>query len=182
MGDGAAMAMNAVALGNVVASAFMSVSMNLLWGMVNTLQLIIHLPLISVYFPQNCQLFFSFIVDIVNFSLIPTDKIMNKIFSFKNSTSEAMGNNFKSLGYKSANILKNLGLIAVGLAALGIVVVLLVLVKYLANRSALVMKAYKFVSARIFFNSIIRAFLESYLKLCLSSFIAIQSLGVKDRE
>lgn len=107
---------------------------------------------------------------------------MNKIFSFKNSTSEIMDNNFKSLGYKSSNILKNLGLIAVGLAALGIVVVLLVLVKYLANRSALVMKAYKFVSARIFFNSIIRSFLESYLKLSLSSFIAIQSLGVKDRE
>ena len=109
--------------------------MNLLWGMVNTLQLIIHLPLLAVYFPQNCQLFFTFITDIVNFSLIPTDKIMDKMFQFKNSTEQEMNQSFKGLGYKSANILKNLGLIAIGLGGLAILVSLVLLLKIIAMKN-----------------------------------------------
>ena len=57
-----------------------SVSMQLLWGMVNTLQLIIHMNMLSVLMPANVQLFFSLIVDIVNFKIVPTDKIITAIF------------------------------------------------------------------------------------------------------
>ena len=108
--------------------------MQLLWGMVNTLQLIIHMPLLQVYFPPNCEYFFTFIVDIVSFSLIPIDKILNKVFAFKNVTSDAMSQSFKGLGYKSANILKNLGLIAIGLAGLGVIIILVLLFKLLVRK------------------------------------------------
>lgn len=54
--------------------------MQLLWGMVNTLQLIIHMNMLSVLMPANVQLFFSLIVDIVNFKIVPTDKIITGIF------------------------------------------------------------------------------------------------------
>ena len=107
--------------------------MQLLWGMVNTLQLIIYMPLLQVYFPQNCVYFFTFIVDIVNFSIIPTDKILDKVFAFKNLTSDAMSQSFKGLGYKSANILKNLGLVALGLSGLGVIIILILLSKILVK-------------------------------------------------
>ena len=117
--------------------------------------------------------FFTFIVDIVNFSIIPTDKIMNKVFAFKNITSDAMSQSFKGLGYKSANILKNLGLIAIGLAGLGAIVILVLFFKLLVLKCPKIAPAYNFISAKIFFNSIIRSFLESYLKLSISTFIAL---------
>ena len=140
------------------------------------------MPLLQVYFPQNCVYFFTFIVDIVNFSIIPTDKIMNKVFSFKNATSDAMSKSFQGLGYKSANILKNLGFIAIGLVGLGFIIILVMLLKLLVNKYPKIQPVYSFISAKIFFNCIIRAFLESYLKLSISTFIALQSLTFDDRE
>ena len=92
------------------------------------------MPLLQVTFPQNCEYFFTFIVDIVNFNIIPTDKIMNKVFSFKNATSDAMSKSFQGLGYKSANILKNLGFIAIGLVGLGFIIILVMLLKLLVNK------------------------------------------------
>jgi hypothetical protein len=53
--------------------------MQLLWGMVNTLQLVIHMNMLSIIVPANAQYFFTFIVDIVNFKIIPTKDIINKI-------------------------------------------------------------------------------------------------------
>jgi uncharacterized membrane protein len=49
--------------------------MQLLWGMVNTLQLIIHMNMLTVLMPANVQLFFSLIVEIVNFKIVPKDKV-----------------------------------------------------------------------------------------------------------
>ena len=37
------------------------------------------MPLFAIAFPANAQFFFSFIVDIVNFNIIPTDKIVDAI-------------------------------------------------------------------------------------------------------
>lgn len=54
--------------------------MQLLWGMVNTLQLIIHMNMLNVLMPANVQLFFSLIVDIVNFKIVPTDSIIKGLF------------------------------------------------------------------------------------------------------
>ena len=107
---------------------------------------------------------------------------MNKLFAFKNITSDAMSQSFKGLGYKSANILKNLGLIAIGLAGLGAIIILVLLLKLLVQKCPLIQPAYNFISAKIFFNSILRALLESYMKLSISTFIALKSLTFDDRE
>jgi hypothetical protein len=45
----------------------------MLWGMINVMQLIVHMPLLKVAFPENAVLFYSFIIDISNFDIIPTD-------------------------------------------------------------------------------------------------------------
>ena len=54
----------------------------MLWGMINVMQLIVHMPMLKVSFPQNAVLFYSFIIDISNFDIIPTASIKEKIFSF----------------------------------------------------------------------------------------------------
>ena len=54
----------------------------MLWGMINVMQLIVHMPMLNVKFPQNAVVFYNFIIDISNFDIIPMDAIKNKIFSF----------------------------------------------------------------------------------------------------
>jgi hypothetical protein len=63
--------MNYMMYGNLGLQIFLSVSMQLFWGKVNTLQLVINMNLFSVLIPANVQFFFSFLVDIVNFKVIP---------------------------------------------------------------------------------------------------------------
>lgn len=52
-GDFAASSMNYMLYGNLGLQVFMSVSMQLLWGMVNTLQLVIHMNMLTVLMPAN---------------------------------------------------------------------------------------------------------------------------------
>lgn len=89
---------------------------------------------------------------------------------------------FESAGYKSTNILKNLGLIAVGIAMLVGVVLLVLLIKFIVKKYPKLQPAYDFISAKLFFNSIIRVALETYLKLAISTMIAIKELKFEDSE
>ena len=45
----------------------------MLWGLVNVLQLIIHMPLVNVNFPINAQFFYGILIQIATFDLIPSD-------------------------------------------------------------------------------------------------------------
>lgn len=52
---------------------FFAGSMSFLWGMMYALQLIVHLPLVNVYFPANAKLFFEVITKIATFKLLDVD-------------------------------------------------------------------------------------------------------------
>jgi hypothetical protein len=43
----------------------------MLWGMINVMQIIVHMPLLNVQLPENAMLFYSLIIDISSFNLIP---------------------------------------------------------------------------------------------------------------
>ena len=58
---------------------YRATSLQTLWGMINVMQLIVHMPMLNINFPQNAVLFYSFIVDISNFDIIPTDWIKDRI-------------------------------------------------------------------------------------------------------
>jgi hypothetical protein len=51
----------------------MSVSLQLLWALVNVMQLLLIMPLINVNFPVNAATFYAYLIDIANFDVIPTD-------------------------------------------------------------------------------------------------------------
>lgn len=62
--------------------------MQLMWGMVNALQIFVHLPLLNITYPANAIMFCDTIEGLVNFKLIPTDKILDKIFTFSDSATD----------------------------------------------------------------------------------------------
>jgi len=58
----------------------------MLWGMINVMQIIAHMPLLNVQFPENTMFFYSLIIDISSFNLLPASwmaAIKKKIFNFK---------------------------------------------------------------------------------------------------
>lgn len=50
--------------------------------MLNSLQIILHLPLINYYFPANAMVLFSFLINVATFNMVNTQPIENFIFRF----------------------------------------------------------------------------------------------------
>jgi hypothetical protein len=91
------------------------------------------MPMLNVMFPSNAVLFYSFIIDISNFDIIPTEKIKSWIFSFSQSESDPQ---FQSIGYDSDNIVENLGSMFLFLVGVLFLVLFVILIKRLKDRYA----------------------------------------------
>jgi hypothetical protein len=134
-GSAASSSMNYMLYGNLGLQIFMSVSMQLLWGMVNTLQLVIHMNMLSVMIPANVQFFLSFVVNIVNFKIIPTKDIINSLLGLKDKMKKSdVSPEFQQTGYESSNMAQNLGLLLLAFIGLVAVVGVVLLLRLLAKK------------------------------------------------
>ena len=68
--------------GNAILNIFLSGSMHLLWGFINSLKIIGHLPLINVMIPSNVHKFFETVIKISQFNMLPVD---HTVSSFEES-------------------------------------------------------------------------------------------------
>lgn len=88
-----------------------NLSLQTLWGSINALQIIAHIPLNNVNFPSNCYFLFQFLADIVAFDLFaPTDH-----YDFGFTETGPINYRFDDLGYETSNYIENLG--SIGLIA-----------------------------------------------------------------
>jgi hypothetical protein len=53
------------------------------------------MPLFNISFPANVSYFYSLILSVTNFDIIPTSKLMNYLFNFERT--DAYAPNFKEL-------------------------------------------------------------------------------------
>jgi hypothetical protein len=90
------------------------------------------MPMLSVVFPSNAEYFISFLVDIVNFNIIPTDKVIDKIMKLKASSDGEVDKKFGKFGFKSTNVLKNLGFVFIALLGFVFVILIVLAVKRVA--------------------------------------------------
>jgi hypothetical protein len=66
-----------VAIGSFILNVFLSASLQLLWGMINALQIICHLPLFNLYMPASAEIFFNTVKELAEFEIIPTEKVVD---------------------------------------------------------------------------------------------------------
>ncbi len=50
--------------------------------MINSLNILVHLPLIKINFPANIQIFMSYFMGISNFDFLPTEFISEQLLEF----------------------------------------------------------------------------------------------------
>lgn len=82
IGDSMKSGMQFIMIGNFALNIFLSASLNYLWGMINTLQIIVKIPLLQISFPSNAFMFYIFINNIAAFDIIPVNSIYSQMFSF----------------------------------------------------------------------------------------------------
>ena len=123
---------------NLILSLFLGVSLKKVWMLMNTLQILVNIPLMSVTLPSNVIYMFQTLIELTKFNFIPKDKIkkyVKKVFLQKddqgfvgNQTATEMGSNFQTMGYESSNILDNLGMIVLVIVGLAIFALVLIVV------------------------------------------------------
>lgn len=146
--------------------------------MLNTLQIILHLPLINVQFPQNVNTFFSYLINIAEFQIIPTDKLEEKFTNTFNTgfiEDTPMPDNFVELGYENSKLIKNIGNIGFILVIYVLSLGVMFLIKLIAKRVKFMEKVYKYLEGILLFNFLFRIIIEGYLKYCNSVFISLKN-------
>lgn len=63
--------------------------------MINSLSMLVHIPLINISYPANMQIFMSFLVGISNFDLLPNDFISESLIEF--TSTDAYNPQFKEM-------------------------------------------------------------------------------------
>jgi len=146
-------------------------SLNFLWSMLHTQQIVVLLPLNDVSFPGNASYFYSFLLSVAAFDLIPTDDFFDTVFSFK--FREPVTSNFGALGYETTFFIRNLGnpfLFALGYAIALLLILLLKDCKKI-NQYKSVQGVMKTLQGLLLWNSVIRFVIESYMLFTICALI-----------
>jgi len=85
-------------------------SLQLLWTMINSLQVLTHLALFSLAFPNNVITLCKVLMDVCNFNLIPLGDFYNSILEFEEEEGEAFTKNFRIMKIEGRNSILNMGL------------------------------------------------------------------------
>jgi hypothetical protein len=67
---------------NIAANFLMTSSLQMLWGMINTMQLMVILTLFNVPHPDSVIQMTKLITQVTRFNLIPTDLILGQVLTF----------------------------------------------------------------------------------------------------
>lgn len=100
-------AFQAVTYSSVAGGFFFKLVLNLILGMINTLQLLVLLPLFKVRVPANAATFFSSLMEIAAFDFVDTSGVLDWIFYLE--PTEAINGNMDVAGFESIYIVHNFG-------------------------------------------------------------------------
>ena len=79
-GDATGDTMEAFGFGQVGLSMVMTFGLNFLWGMINALQMAVHLPVFSIQFPGLASVLYSSLFEVATFEFIDIKDEVNDIF------------------------------------------------------------------------------------------------------
>ncbi|TNV87552.1 hypothetical protein FGO68_gene2096 [Halteria grandinella] len=159
----------AFVMSNMVLNVVLASSLQYLWGMINVMQLIVHMPLMNLVFPANAVLFYNFIIDISNFDILPVDSMENKLFKFTDSPSQPW---FEQLGYNQNPFLQNMGSMMIYVCVYLGLSLSVPFIGYIKGRNSILAKLYTYLRENFFFNSFLRLFLEGYMQFSICSLIS----------
>ena len=162
----------AISSGNAVFNILMQSSLSQLWGLINSLQMVVLLPLMdNVRLPANAMTFTQILIQIATFEVVPTDEINSQISYFPEE--EPYSLNFSMCGYESLLFILNAGFalyIMHGYLALVVLYLLLKLADWISKKKCKCLhKSVKKLGKFLLWNSLIRLYMELYQDASLIS-------------
>ena len=94
---------------NVLFALAMQGSLQNLWSSIGSLQLIVHLPLNAVAYPEHVQAMFEQLIRVVQFDLLEFTDALQVEITLEVTDTNPYSTNFDGLSYGSQNTYDNLG-------------------------------------------------------------------------
>ena len=153
--------------------------MQLLWGLINSLQIIGHLPLLNLYIPANVYKFFQSIIMLSQINIIPVDRLIS---SFEldmgiESNEFILTESLADFGYDSSDMIKNLQVMFLTILVLVGIPVFLLLASLCFRWSQTAKQCLKLTVRKLFWNTYIRFLLEAYLALSICSLLRLKQFN-----
>jgi hypothetical protein len=160
-----------------IQSFFMQLGFSYFWGLINTLQLILYMPLLKVHMPKNVKLFYGILLPIANFELIPPEYSTELVLDISSSEDEPYSDVLEEMGYETHNSLLNMGSLFVYFCAFTVGLALMIILKALNTvfPSEIGSKLYFKLKDTIFWGSFLLLFTESYIEILISGYLNTQS-------
>ena len=145
--------------------------MHHIWSMMNSLNVLMFMLKSNVFVPPMTEVFFTNINDFLSMKTNWTDNAVDKIETYINGVKAS----------QEAGVIKNLGIYLL----LGILIILLMastlLLTLLAKKFPAMQRLVNTLKNSLFFNSILRFSLQSYLKICDVAFLSISKQETKSQ-
>ena len=91
---------------NLLIQFVLSSSLQTLWGMINTLQFIVHLPLLNIDLPDNAFGYMSIIIGVLKFLIFDPYFIHEKVYGLTSIDElEPINDRFYVMQYKTKNVI-----------------------------------------------------------------------------
>ena len=172
------MSANFITGGNALMSLPLKASLNKLWSMLNSQQIVVQLPLMEgIKFPANASSMNEVFLDISNFEIISSEMINDELELFYLPEVDPYNLNFLQCGYDTHFYLQTLGFplyIMLGHFTLLILFILLTMCNTILRSPRISIVTNK-LKKYLFWNGFIRLYMELYSGLALSSVLSIYS-------
>ena len=97
-------------VGTAISQVLMSGALSQVWGLINGLQLFVHLPLFYISMPANAAMLIKRMATIATFDIVDNEKIFGSwLFTFPEDNKPFNGR-FSEIGYDSSNMISLMGI------------------------------------------------------------------------
>ena len=157
---------NTVATGNIVVNILLGSSLKLLWGMINTLQFVVFFTEWNIVIPPNAIMAIETFRTIALGEFIPYEWLTGPLSEpFK--AGEEGDENARS------SVIGNMGVMLVILSFIVVLAILITICVKCCKPGSKLHTLFGKIKAKIFWNSVLRFILQSYLKIAIGTLFSL---------
>jgi hypothetical protein len=144
-------------------------------GMIRSLQMILHLPMMLIIIPGNVSMMFEILIPFVMFDILESDYSIDLVLNFDEpkqaELAELVFDQIENLGYETHNSILNLGTVAVLLTFWLLEIVVMLLLKLYVFITGKGKKLFDYLYKRAFWGDIVPLTLETYLEFLIAGYL-----------
>lgn len=140
-----------------------------LWGLINGLQIFVHIPLVGVEIPENALMVLNKLIEIVQFDVVENEDLYGSFLEFPEENETLLIPKFDETGYGSSFPFVNMGINVPILNVISVLLILLFISWFVnAHRQNAMARLHHKITGSIFWNFFLRLCIQGCLEFTIA--------------